>query len=176
MDTTTAAVLGGLIGGLWLFLLWLGIVIWTFKDVRERSRDLFVQVLSVFLVLMFFPGLNLPGLLLYLLLRPRDTLDEAYARSLEQEVLLREVGEGAVCHQCQQPAEKDFLFCPYCQARLRESCERCRRPVSLFWVVCPYCGAPRGAAQQPAPARASSRVAEEAFAPRGEPAPGSELS
>jgi RNA polymerase subunit RPABC4/transcription elongation factor Spt4 len=124
--------------------------------------------------MMFFPGLNLPGLLLYLLLRPRETVDEAYARSLEQEVLLREVGEGAMCHKCQQPVEKDFLFCPYCQARLREACGRCRRPVSLFWVVCPYCGAPRGApVGQPATYRAP---AEEPVAPLREPAPGTEIS
>ncbi len=166
MNATTGVVLGALVGGVWLFLLWLGIVIWTYKDIRERSRDLFVQALSVFLVLMFFPGLNLPGLLLYLLLRPRETLDEAYARSLEQEALLREVGEGAICHQCQQPADKDFLFCPYCQARLREACGRCRRPVSLFWVICPYCGASRAAAAgQMEPSRLASPSAERAFAP-----------
>lgn len=144
MDRNAAIFLGALLGGLWLLFLWLGIVAWTYRDVRSRSRDLTAQVLAVFLVLMFFPGMNVPGLLLYLLLRPRETLEEAYARSLEQEALLAEVGEGALCGQCQQPVQKDFLFCPYCQAHLREPCRSCERLLSLYWSICPYCGTPRG--------------------------------
>src|SRR3712207_6981071 len=52
-----------------------------------RSRDPFLQVGALFLVLMF----NLPGLLLYLIGRPRETLTEAYARTLEEEALLQEL-------------------------------------------------------------------------------------
>jgi RNA polymerase subunit RPABC4/transcription elongation factor Spt4 len=144
MDQDAAIRLGAFIGGLWLFLIWLGIVLWVFRDIRDRTEAVVPRLLSVALVVLFFPGFNLPGLLLYLLLRPRESLDEAYSRSLEQEALLREVGEGAVCYECRQPVEREFLFCPYCRARLREPCERCRRPLSLFWAICPYCGTPRG--------------------------------
>ncbi len=145
MDQTTGIALGSLVGGLWLFLLWLGIVIWVYRDIRDRTEDVFLRVLSVLLAVLFFPAFNLPGLLLYLLMRPRESLDEAYSRSLEQEALLREVGEGVMCYECRQPVEREFLFCPYCRTRLREPCPRCRRPLSLFWVLCPYCGAPKGA-------------------------------
>ena len=76
------AVLAGIVGGIWALLLWLSIVVWVYRDIRDRTRDSSLQVLSVFVVLMFFPGFNVPGLALYLMLRPRDTLEEAYARSL----------------------------------------------------------------------------------------------
>jgi len=155
MDQGTGIALGSLLGGLWLFLVWLGIVLWVYRDIRDRTEDVALRVVSVLLVVLFFPGFNLPGLLIYLLVRPRESLDEAYSRSLEQEALLREVGEGAVCYECRQPVEREFLFCPYCRTRLREPCARCRRPLSLFWVICPYCGAPKGA-EAPAPSLAEA--------------------
>ena len=46
--------------GAYLFALWIAMIVWTFRDARSRSRDIFTQVLSVALVLVF----NLPGLLL----------------------------------------------------------------------------------------------------------------
>ncbi|HEY5640195.1 MAG TPA: hypothetical protein VIW01_09100, partial [Dehalococcoidia bacterium] len=81
-------ILAGLIGGVWAFLLWLSIIVWIYRDVRERTRDLGLQVLAVFVGITFFPGFNIPGLALYLMLRPRESLEEAYARSLEEEALL----------------------------------------------------------------------------------------
>jgi len=86
-------ILAGLIIGVWALLLWLSIIVWVYRDIRERTRDLGLQVLAVFVVMMFFPGFNIPGLALYLMLRPRETLEEAYARSLEEEALLREIGQ-----------------------------------------------------------------------------------
>src|SRR3989304_4720979 len=96
------AVLGGLVGGVWALLLWLSIIVWVYRDIRDRTRDLALQVLAVFVVLMFFPGFNLPGLALYLMLRPRETLEEAYARSLEEEALLREIGDEGMCPSCRR--------------------------------------------------------------------------
>ena len=50
--------------GAYLFALWIAMSVWAFRDSRSRSRDIFTQVLSVALVLVF----NLPGLLLYMIL------------------------------------------------------------------------------------------------------------
>ncbi len=149
MDRESAIFVGALVGAIWLFLTWTAICVWAFNDIRERTENLVLRFISVILVAFLLPGFNLPGLLLYLLIRPRETLAEVYSRQLEQEVLLREVGEGAVCYECRQPVGSDFLFCPYCRARLREPCTACRRPLSLFWVICPYCGVPKGAERTP---------------------------
>ena len=158
--------LGVIVGGTLAVLLWTSLIVWTYRDIRDRSRDLAMQVLSVFLVM----GFNFLGLLFYLILRPRETLDETYARSLEMETLLREIGEESACPSCRRFVEKDFLFCPHCQTRLRESCVSCERPLSFSWIACPACGAARptpelaSAAKAPAKGRKSRRAAAPAAA------------
>ena len=137
------AIVAGIVGGVWLALLWLSIVVWVYRDIHDRSRDSSLQVLSVFVVLMFFPGFNIPGLALYLMLRPRDTLEEAYARSLEEEALLRELGDEGSCPSCRRLTDKEFHFCPSCQTQLKDQCAKCERLLSFSWMACPYCGSAR---------------------------------
>lgn len=152
------AILAGIVGGIWALLLWLSIVVWTYRDIRERTRDSSLQVLSAFVVLMFFPGFNVPGLALYLMLRPRDTLEEAYARSLEEEALLRELGDEGSCPSCRRLTDKEFQYCPSCQTQLKDQCTKCDRLLSFSWLACPYCGTtrPGGApTAEPVPAHAS---------------------
>ena len=141
------AILGGLVGGVWALLLWLSIIVWVYRDIRDRTRDLGLQVLAVFIVMMFFPGMNIPGLALYLMLRPRETLEEAYARSLEEEALLREIGDEGVCPSCRRFVERGWKTCPFCQTQLRDVCRQCEQLLSFNWVACPFCGEQRRAAQ-----------------------------
>lgn len=115
---------------------WLSLVIWTFRDIRARTRDIFAVLLATLLVLIF----SLPGLLLYLLLRPRETLAEQYERSLEEEALLQDIEDRRVCPSCHEPVEEDFLLCPHCSTRLKNQCSNCNRLMKLEWNVCPYCG------------------------------------
>jgi len=149
--------LGAVVGGTAVVLFWVSLVVWTYRDIRDRSQDLAIQVLSVFLVMAF----SLIGLLLYLILRPRETMDEAYARSLEEEALLREIGPDSACPSCRRSVEKDFLYCPHCQTQLREACGHCGRPLSFSWLGCPSCGTGRGAparAAQPASGVATADI------------------
>lgn len=139
-------VLGGLVGGVWLLLLWLSIIVWVYRDIRDRTRDLGLQVLAVFVVMMFFPGFNIPGLALYLMLRPRETLEEAYARSLEEEALLREIGDEGICPSCRRFVERGWKVCPFCETQLKDVCRDCSQLLSFNWVACPFCGTERRAA------------------------------
>ncbi|MCA9916173.1 MAG: zinc ribbon domain-containing protein, partial [Anaerolineae bacterium] len=66
---------------------WLALVLWAYRDMRARSRDFFAQIGMALLVAV----LTVPGVIIYLLLRPRETLSEAYERSLEEEALLQEI-------------------------------------------------------------------------------------
>jgi RNA polymerase subunit RPABC4/transcription elongation factor Spt4 len=116
--------------------LYLSIIIWTFRDIRSRTRDVFAQLLATLLVIVF----NLPGLLLYVILRPKETLAASYERALEEEALLRDVEDRNLCPNCKAPVEKDYLICPECRTRLRRKCARCGRLLDLRWGVCPYCG------------------------------------
>ena len=157
-------VLGGLVAGLWVVLLWLAIIVWTYRDIRTRARDPLLQVLAIFLVLMFF----VPGLALYLLVRPQETLEEAYARSLEEEALLREIGEEGACPSCRRFVERDFLVCPFCQTQLKEQCASCERLLSFTWIACPYCGTARPSmAEATAASMAADEVETEATRPAG---------
>jgi RNA polymerase subunit RPABC4/transcription elongation factor Spt4 len=124
-----------------LTALWVSAVIWAFRDIRARSRDIFAHVLATLLVLIFFPLFPVPGLILYLILRPRETLAEVYERSLEEETLLRGIGERSACPSCNRSIEEDFVVCPACQTRLKKPCLACGRLLHLRWTICPYCGA-----------------------------------
>jgi len=154
------AILGALVGGVWAILLWLSIIVWVYRDVRDRTRDVGLQVLAVFIALAFFPLFNVPGLALYLMLRPRDTLEEAYARSLEEEALLREIGDEGLCPSCRRFAERGWRTCPFCQTQLKDVCTKCEQLLSFNWLACPYCGTSRYGPTQPA-AQASTATEPE---------------
>lgn len=115
---------------------WFCLVVWTFRDIQKRSRDVVVQVLATALVLLF----NVPGLILYTILRPPETLAEAYARSLEEESLIQDIEERQACPSCKRRVRPDFRVCPTCRAELKRPCTSCGRLLQLGWQICPYCG------------------------------------
>jgi RNA polymerase subunit RPABC4/transcription elongation factor Spt4 len=127
------------LGGAYLIALWFVLVVWTFRDIEARSRNVVTQIASTMLVVFFY----LPGFLLYWLLRPKETLDEAYQRSLEEEYLLQDLQELPLCPSCQHYVEDDYQICPHCNMQLKEGCHSCGRLVDLQWSVCPYCAAPQ---------------------------------
>ncbi len=124
------------LGGAYLLALWFALIVWTFQDIQNRSRSVVAQIFSTLVVVLFF----VPGVLIYMILRPRDTLDDAFQRSLEEEYLLQDLDELLLCPTCQHQVEAEFVFCPYCRNSLRTSCVGCGRLIDLRWDICPYCG------------------------------------
>lgn len=114
---------------------WLSLVMWAYRDMRQRSRDPLAQALVALLVLL----LNVPGIFVYILLRPRETLSEAYERSLEEEALLQEIEEKPSCPNCSQRVQQDWQACPSCHARLKKACVECDYLLDLAWNICPRC-------------------------------------
>jgi len=135
--------------GAYFVAFWFSLIVWAFRDARGRSRDLFTQALGTLLVVPP-PPLNLGGLFLYLILRPRETLAEMYERSLEEEVLLQGIEDVDVCPACKQLVEPEYIICPNCYTQLKKKCPDCGKSTELGWSVCPYCGSK--AAPQPIPA------------------------
>jgi RNA polymerase subunit RPABC4/transcription elongation factor Spt4 len=135
-DITTGLTLLAIPLAAWGTALWVGLVIWTFKDMRARSRDPFAQIMAALMVAI----LTVPGWLIYLMLRPRETLAEAYERALEEEALLQEIEERPACPGCSRPISDDWKVCPHCHTRLRKNCQECSRLIELQWNLCPYCG------------------------------------
>lgn len=146
-------------------VLWLGTIVWTYRDIRERTQDGWLQAAAVALVLLF----NIPGLFLYLILRPHETRTEAYERRLEAEALMRDTPERSTCSKCDRPVNEEYLLCPHCRTSLRDPCLGCGRALELTWTACPYCGAdgPRA----PAPASAPAARGQAPPPPRAGPAP-----
>ena len=144
-------------------ILWLGILVWTYRDIRERTRDSWSQWVSLLLVVLF----NFPGLFLYLILRPRETMAEAYERRIEAEALMRDLPEERpACTRCGRVVKESFRLCPYCRTALREECSTCNQLLELSWVACPYCGA-----QGPQATAAATARAAPAASPPPTPAP-----
>lgn len=128
------------LSGAYLVALWFVLAVWTYRDIEARSKSVVTQVFSTLLVVLFY----VPGVLLYMILRPKESLDEAFQRSLEEEYLLQDLEELPLCVSCQRYVEDDFLLCPHCHAQLREPCVACARLVDLRWAMCPYCGEVQG--------------------------------
>jgi len=137
---------GGLItfaviySGVIIVALWLAMIIWVYRDMRARSRDGISQLIFAVVVAV----LTLPGLFIYLLLRPRETLSESYERSLEEEALLQEIEEKPTCPGCGQRVHDDWQACAYCHTRLKKACISCRHLLELSWNLCPHCASSQG--------------------------------
>lgn len=132
--------------GAFFFAFWIAMGIWTFNDIRARSRDWLVMLLACVLVLIF----PIVGLILYLMIRPKHTLAEVYDRALEEEALLREIEETLVCSTCGVPVKEAWVYCPNCHNQLQHSCINCKNLVRNEWEICVFCGTAQQTARQPA--------------------------
>lgn len=124
--------------------LWLTLIFWAYRDARRRSRSAAFQAAAVFLVAFFF----VPGLWLYLLMRPRLTLTQQYAAALEEEALLQELDEVLNCPGCNRRVRDEYLVCPSCLIDLKTPCPSCAKPMAHAWLACPFCGTRREVARR----------------------------
>lgn len=129
--TIILSVAGGIV-----LLFWLAVVIWAVRDIRARSRSGWAALFTLLLVAL----LPVIGLAVYLLLRPRRTLLDAYDRALEQEALLQQIENKPVCPTCGRATRPDWFLCPDCHTHLRQPCPVCNSPLEMQWDICPWCG------------------------------------
>lgn len=132
-DTIITALL--IYAGIIAILVWASLILWTYRDTKARSRDTLMQTGAAILVAIF----TIPGFIAYLFLRPKETLAEAYERSLEEEALLQEIEEKPSCPGCGQTIQNNWRVCPYCHTTLKQSCIACKNLLELSWKICPYC-------------------------------------
>jgi hypothetical protein len=123
---------------LFLVVLYLSLIYWTYADAKRRIADPIMVVCAT--IASLFPYM---GTVVYIILRPPEYLEDARERELEvqaAEVRLQQL-EQSLCPHCDHQVERDFLRCPSCMRKLKEPCESCGRPLERTWSLCPYCEA-----------------------------------
>ena len=123
-------------GSAFLVTLWLALIFWTYRDIKKRTGDNFLRILSILLVTILY----LPGVVIYMLMRPSMTLEEEYKKTLEEEALLNAIEQDSHCPGCSRHIKESWLVCPDCHTKLKKPCHKCRRPMDIHWNLCPYCG------------------------------------
>ncbi len=139
LSNTIATLIGIFVAllGAFLFAFWIAMGIWTFNDIRSRTRDWLAIALASLLVLVF----PLVGLVLYMMVRPRETLADVFDRALEEESLLRELESTLSCYGCGLPVQDSWNFCSNCHSQLRYACSNCGKAMRHEWDICVSCGA-----------------------------------
>jgi len=139
---------------LFLVVIWLALVYWTYADARRRIAD--PLLVGCATVAALFPFV---GTLVYMIVRPPEYLDDVRERELEiqaAEARLAEVGY-RLCPHCDHEVERDFLRCPNCMRKLKDPCPSCGKPLDPMWKICPYCEADVDAAPPPTARRTRRR-------------------
>lgn len=139
LSNTIATLIGIFVAllGAFIFAFWIAMGIWTFNDIRSRTRDWLAIALASLLVLVF----PLVGLVLYMMVRPRETLADVFDRALEEESLLRELESTLSCYRCGLPVQENWNFCSNCHSQLRYACSNCGKAMRHEWDICVNCGA-----------------------------------
>jgi hypothetical protein len=148
---------------LFLVVIWLALIYWTFADARRRIADPLLVGCST--AASVFPFV---GTIVYLIVRPPEYLEDVRERELEIQAAEARLStlEHLHCQYCGFEVEKDFLRCPSCLRRLREPCTVCAKPLDPRWKICPYCEAEVGqAAPEPRPRRTRRAAAAAAASP-----------
>ena len=105
------------------------------KDARRRIVDPVLIGVAVATAIVF----PFVGVLIYVILRPPEYLDDVRERELEIRAMERRLGADHRCPYCRSEIESSFLICPVCTSKLKNACRRCKAPLEQHWKVCPYC-------------------------------------
>src|ERR671930_1806236 len=104
---------------LFLVVLWLALVYWTYADARRRIED--PMLVGCATAASLFPFI---GTIVYMIVRPPEYLEDRHERELEiaaAEARLQTL-QGNACPHCGSEVERTFLRCPSCLRRLKEPC------------------------------------------------------
>jgi hypothetical protein len=119
--------------------LWLAAAFWAFRDMRCRTVNPVAPYLAAGGVIMFSPLLFPLAVVAYRIVRPQETISEAWERHLAEEAMQAEV-EATTCAGCGRHVDEEWLACPTCGTRLSRRCGECGKPVALDWALCAWCG------------------------------------
>jgi Double zinc ribbon len=153
---------------LFLVVIWLALVYWTYSDAHRRIAD--PMLVACATAASLFPFI---GTVVYLIVRPPEYLDDVRERELEMAAAQARLAnlEQQHCQYCGFEIEKTFLRCPSCLRRLKEPCTVCGKPLDPRWKICPYCEAEVGQPAEGTRRRPRRAAAAAGAVPPRQPAP-----
>ncbi len=121
-------------------LLWAATAYWAYRDLQTRTTNPVAPYLAAALIIIFTPIFFIFGVIVYRILRPRETVAEANERALAEEAMMVEIEAQPHCANCGRQVHEDWIICPTCRNRLRRVCPNCSRLIELDWSLCAWCG------------------------------------
>ncbi len=124
----------------YIVLIWLASAFWAYRDMRLRSASAITPYVAALAIIIFTPIFFLFGLLIYRIVRPKETIGEVNERALAEEAMMAEVASHSHCANCERPVHEDWIICPTCRNRLRRVCPNCEHLIELDWTLWAWCG------------------------------------
>jgi hypothetical protein len=140
-----------------LILFWFVVLYWVWLDSGDRTSNKLVRGSYVLLVAV----LNVIGLIIYLIIRPSQTIEEIYWADLERRYLKYETAELGDCPRCGSQLFPGYTFCPNCGYKLKKKCSNCKVFVDKKNKFCPHCGQEMKKRRSPEESSPSKEVMEE---------------
>lgn len=126
----------GFVLGFVLILFWLFIIGWVWVDSGERTSKKGLRVGYVLLSAF----LNIPGLIIYLIIRPSETIEEIYWADLERRYLKYETADLGDCPKCGSQLFPGYVHCANCGYAVKSRCPKCNLLVNKDHTYCEFCG------------------------------------
>ncbi len=129
---------------LYFFIIWITILLWVMKDIWNRTNNIFLKLLAIFIILFLTPL----WIFIYLIIRPTKTLFEKQYEEIEDNLAVfnqivdektSQCEKESHCFNCNKPVNFDFIFCPNCKVNLKNKCTWCNKIIHSDWKICPYC-------------------------------------
>jgi len=119
-----------------LIVFWLVLIGWVWIDSGERTSNMSIRVGYLFLVVF----LNIPGLIIYLIIRPSETIEQIYWADLERRYLKYETSELGDCSKCGNQLLPGYVYCSNCGNEIKKKCPNCGVKIGKSTKFCAYCG------------------------------------
>ncbi|MCK9369011.1 zinc ribbon domain-containing protein [Candidatus Dojkabacteria bacterium] len=114
---------------------WIFVLGWVWIDSGERTTNKMTRLVGVILVAV----LNIIGLIIYLIVRPKQTIQELYWADLERRYLKYETAELGDCPNCGFSLQPGFNICPKCKYEIKINCKGCQMWIDKTYTYCPFC-------------------------------------
>lgn len=115
---------------------WIVVLDWVWMDSGERTTNKKARIIYVLLVLF----LNVFGWIIYLIIRPSQTIEQIYWADLERRYLKYETAELGDCIKCGTQLYPGYTFCPKCGLEIKNKCKSCGMYIEKDSEYCAFCG------------------------------------